>query len=67
MAVPLLGMGCVQWLGVNDDLARVAVLLLAAPMAANVVVIANQLDVHPEIAASTSDGKHPAGGGCQCL
>lgn len=53
MAVPLLAMGCVQWLGVNDDLARVAVVLLAAPMAANVVVIANQLDVHPEIAAST--------------
>ena len=53
LTVPLVGMVIVQCLGASEDLARVSGVLLAAPMAANVVVIANQLDVHPDIAAST--------------
>ncbi|MCY4472713.1 MAG: AEC family transporter [Kistimonas sp.] len=53
LIVPLFGTLLISQLGLTHDICLVASLMLATPMAANVVILANQLDVHPEIAAST--------------
>ncbi len=54
LLIPCLGIFIFYYgLHVDAELMKVIVLMLSTPMAANIVVLANQLDVHPEIAATT--------------
>lgn len=53
ICVPVIGVFLFTWLGVEQSSLVVIALMLATPMAGNVVVVANQLGVHPQIAATT--------------
>ncbi|NOI26661.1 AEC family transporter [Vibrio mediterranei] len=51
--VPVVCIPLILSLGLNHEIIVVAMLMLGSPMAGNTVVLANQLEVHPEIAATT--------------
>ncbi|KEQ16377.1 AEC family transporter [Endozoicomonas numazuensis] len=53
LCIPILGALILHQFTLDSQALMVMMLMLATPMAGNVVVIANQLDVHPEVAAST--------------
>ena len=53
VCIPVVGVLFFTMLGIDENSLLVIALMLATPMAGNVVVIANQLGVHPRIAATT--------------
>ena len=53
LIVPFVGVLTFHYIGVSSDVLIIIALMLLTPMAGNVVVVANQLNVHPEVAAST--------------
>lgn len=53
LIVPISGMFLLSFMGLDDKTVLIIALMLSTPMAGNVVVVANQLDVHPQIAATT--------------
>ncbi len=53
LIIPVSSILLLSFMGIDEKTLLVIALMLATPMAGNVVVVANQLNVHPQIAATT--------------